>query len=90
MGKSLEEMCRLVTGRGTWHIGDIHVSDGPHGIRAQEDGAKNNDSYEATCFPTASSAACSWNKELIGKMGEGLAQEAKALGCLWCLDQELI
>lgn len=80
MGKSLEEMCRLVTGRGTWHIGDIHVSDGPHGIRAQEDGAKNNDSYEATCFPTASSAACSWNKELIGKMGEGLAQEAKALG----------
>ena len=80
MGKSLEEMCRLVTGRGTWHIGDIHVSDGPHGIRAQEDGAKNNDSYEATCFPTASSAACYWNRELIGKMGEGLAQEAKALG----------
>ena len=39
MGKSLEEMCRLVTGRGAWHIGDIHVSDGPHGIRAQEDGA---------------------------------------------------
>ena len=50
MGKSLEEMCRLVTGAGAWHIGNIHVSDGPHGIRAQEDGAKNNDSYEATCF----------------------------------------
>ena len=38
MGKSLEEMCRLVTGAGAWHIGNIHVSDGPHGIRAQEDG----------------------------------------------------
>ena len=38
MGKSLEEMCRLVTGYGTWHIGGNHVSDGPHGIRAQEDG----------------------------------------------------
>ena len=33
MGKSLEEMCRLVTGAGAWHIGNIHVSDGPHGIR---------------------------------------------------------
>ena len=52
MRKSLEEMCRLVTGYGAWHIGDIQVSDGPHGVRAQEDGAKNNDSYEATCFPT--------------------------------------
>ena len=30
MGKSLEEMCRLVTGRGTWHIGDIHVSEYVH------------------------------------------------------------
>jgi len=80
MGKSIEEMCRLVTGRGAWHIGDIRVSDGPHGIRAQEDGAKNNDSYEATCFPTACSAACSWDKKLIGKMAEGLAEEAKALG----------
>ncbi len=73
-------MCRLVTGYGAWHIGDMHVSDGPHGIRAQDDGAKNNDSYEATCFPTASGAACSWNTELIGEMGKGLAQEAKALG----------
>lgn len=90
MGKSLEEMCRLVTGRGTWHIGDIHVSDGPHGIRAQEDGAKNNDSYEATCFPTASSAACSWNKELIGKWGKDWLRKQRHWGCLWCLDQELI
>lgn len=80
MGKNLEEMCRLVTGRGAWHIGDIQVSDGPHGVRAQEDGAKNNDSYEATCFPTASSAACSWDTELIGEMAQGIAAEAKQLG----------
>lgn len=40
MGKSLEEMCRLVTGAGAWHIGNIHVSDGPHGIRAQEAGLR--------------------------------------------------
>ena len=79
MGKSLEEMCRLVTGYGAWHIGDIQVSDGPHGVRAQEDGARNNDSYEATCFPTASSVACSWDPELIGQMAEGIAREAKEL-----------
>ncbi|MDD6038732.1 MAG: glycoside hydrolase family 3 N-terminal domain-containing protein [bacterium] len=80
MGKKLEEMCRLVTGHGAWHIGDIQVADGPHGVRAQEDGARNNDSYEATCFPTASSVACSWNRELIGNMARGIAQEAKELG----------
>ena len=80
MRKSLEEMCRLVTGYGAWHIGDIQVSDGPHGVRAQEDGAKNNDSYEATCFPTASSVACSWNPNLIGQMAESIAQEAKEIG----------
>ena len=49
-------------------------------VRAQEDGAKNNDSYEATCFPTASSVACSWNPNLIGQMAESIAQEAKELG----------
>ena len=46
------------TSYGAWHIGIMHVSDGPHGVRAQKDGAKNDDSYEATCFPTASSVAC--------------------------------
>ena len=80
MDQNLEEMCRLVTGKGAWHIGKLQVSDGPHGVRAQEDGAKNNDSYEATCFPTASSVACSWDPVLIGQMAEGIAKEAKELG----------
>ena len=80
MDQNLEEMCRLVTGKGAWHIGELQVSDGPHGVRAQEDGVKNNDSYEATCFPTASSVACSWDPVLIGQMAEGIAKEAKELG----------
>ncbi|MCR4789208.1 MAG: glycoside hydrolase family 3 C-terminal domain-containing protein, partial [Lachnospiraceae bacterium] len=71
---------RLVTGFGAWHIGDIHVSDGPHGMRTQDDGADNNESYEATCFPTASSMACSWNREAAAKMAKGIAAEAKELG----------
>lgn len=80
MGWNLREKCRMVTGYGAWHIGTMHVSDGPHGVRAQKDGAKNDDSYEATCFPTASSAACSWDVELIEKMAEGIAREATELG----------
>ncbi len=80
MKRTKEEKCRLVTGYGAWHIGDIHVSDGPHGVRAQEDGAKNNDSYEATCFPTASGVACSWDPELTAAMAEGIALEARELG----------
>lgn len=71
---------RLVTGIGAWHIGTIHVADGPHGVRSQEDGAKNNNSFEATCFPTASCVACSFDKELIRKMAKGIASEAKDLG----------
>ena len=80
MGKNLEEMCRLVTGKGMWHIGENHVSDGPHGVRAQDDNAKNNDSIVATCFPTACAISCSWNKELVAKMAKALAIEAKELG----------
>ena len=80
MGRNLREKCRMVTGDGAWHIGTMHVSDGPHGVRAQKDGAKNDDSYEATCFPTASSVACSWDVELIEQMAEGIASEAKELG----------
>ncbi|MBR6382315.1 MAG: glycoside hydrolase family 3 C-terminal domain-containing protein [Lachnospiraceae bacterium] len=71
---------RLVTGFGAWHIGSCRVSDGPHGVRAQEDGAKNNDSYEAACFPTASGAACSWDPEMTARMARGIAAEAKELG----------
>ncbi len=80
MDKNVSDMCRLVTGFGGWQIGDIQVADGPHGIRAQKDGAKINDSYEATCFPTASSVACSWNRQLIQEIAKGIADEAKKLG----------
>ncbi len=76
----MQDKYRLVTGFGAWHIGSIKVSDGPHGVRSQEDGEKNNDSYEATCFPTASAAACSWDRDLIAMMAKGIAAEAKSLG----------
>lgn len=36
--------------------------------------------YRATCFPSGSAIACSWNTELIGKIGKELAEECKTLG----------
>ena len=70
---------RLVTGIGGWHIASLRVCDGPHGVRLQKDGAKNNQSVDATCFPTACAISCSWDTELISKMARGIAQKAKAL-----------
>lgn len=78
-----DEKYRLVTGRGLWHtygangkLPEIHLSDGPHGMRCQDDGVLNIDSFEATCFPTASCAACSFDPKLTGMMGEAIAKEA--------------
>lgn len=36
--------------------------------------------YPATCFPTGSAISCSWNRELIGKVGRAIAKECRALG----------
>lgn len=81
-----EDKLRLVTGVGNWHTYDcegklpaIHLSDGPHGLRKQEENeVENNKSEVATCFPTASCSACSWDLPLLQKMGAGIAAEALA------------
>ncbi len=60
------------------------MADGPHGVRKV---ANVNDfvagSLPATCFPTASCVASSWDIELIHSMGEAIAEEGIALnrGC---------
>ena len=56
------------------------VSDGPHGVRRVADvHAMANESLPATCFPTASCLASTWDVDLIRKMGEALAEECIAL-----------
>ena len=85
---SVEDKMKLVTGQGTWHtnnlegrVDSVWMSDGPHGLRAQaEKEKKNNKSYKATCFPTASALAASWDPELVGKAAGAIADEAKACG----------
>ena len=85
---SEEEKIRYVSGQGMWHTNgldgkmpQIHLSDGPHGLRSQEEGElRNNDSYTATCFPSACCSACSFDPKLIGRMAAAIAEEAKEQG----------
>lgn len=85
---SQEEKIEYVSGKGMWHTNDlkgkmpqIQLSDGPHGLRAQAEGKMhNNDSQVATCFPTASASACSFDPQLIGRMAVAIAEEAKEQG----------
>ncbi len=84
----IKDQMRLLSGSGMWHTEDIDgqydtvfMSDGPHGLRAQNEKVrKNNESCEATCFPTASALAASWDKDLVASVADGIADEAKAEG----------
>jgi len=85
---SLEEKAALCTGASPWTttqierlgLPELTVSDGPHGVRRQ---ANVNDfvaaSLPATCFPTASCMASTWDVDLIHAMGQALAEECIAL-----------
>jgi len=82
---SLEEKIRLFTGDGSWKsysaggvLPHFVMSDGPHGLRKQdeENYADLNKSKVATCFPTASCIASSWNRESLQELGEAIGKEA--------------
>lgn len=88
---TLEEKISLCTGGDFWHtkameqhgISAIKMSDGPHGLRCQEDAADMigiNESIPATCFPTAVTAGATWNAELYAAEGEAIGKEGAAAG----------
>ena len=56
----------------------LRFSDGPHGLRVQQEGGDNgvSGSAPATCFPTASCTANTWNPELLKRMGRAIAEES--------------
>ena len=85
---SLEEKASLVSGSDFWHtvaverlgIPAIMCSDGPHGLRAQMNEADHvglAGSVPATCFPTASAIASSWDVELLREVGSAIGTEAR-------------
>ncbi|MGG0738634.1 glycoside hydrolase family 3 C-terminal domain-containing protein [Niallia taxi] len=88
---TLEEKAKLCSGQDFWNtnaierlgIPSIMMTDGPHGIRKQAGDADHlgiNKSIPSTCFPTAAGVACSWDKDLINKMGAAIGEEAQAEG----------
>ncbi len=86
---TLEEKCSLLSGGSFWYtqkidhlsIPQIMLTDGPHGLRKQNETADHlgiNKSVKATCFPNACAIGASWNKQLIEEMSNALAQECLA------------
>jgi beta-glucosidase len=84
----LKEKIALCEGKNFWetrefsqyNIPSMFMCDGPHGLRKQEGDHKDylgmNESRPATCFPAAVSTACSWDEELLGKIGSAISEEA--------------
>jgi len=85
---TLEEKAALCTGASPWTttpierlgVPELTVADGPHGVRrvANIDTLIEN-SLPATCFPTASCMASTWDVDLIHSLGQALAEECISL-----------
>ncbi|NCF33815.1 MAG: glycosyl hydrolase, partial [Proteobacteria bacterium] len=89
---TLAEKADFCSGKDFWHlpglerlsIPSIMVTDGPHGLRKQGQKADHlgaHRSIPATCFPTASALASSWDLELMREVGEALGQT--------CVDEDV-
>ena len=81
---TLEEKAGLTSGKDEWFlkalkrlgIPKIRTSDGPHGLRVVDEGRVG--SRPAVCFPAACATACSFDRQLLYKMGEALGKESQA------------
>lgn len=84
----VKERASLLYGNGDWHTNmpkslnykPIRMHDGPLGVRVPDESKRKKDdifppSFLATCFPSPSSMAASWNPELIKKVGEAVGSE---------------
>lgn len=88
---TLEEKVSLTSGASFWYteavervsVPAIMLTDGPHGVRKQRAGADHlgiGDSEPATCFPPAVALGCSWDRDLVERIGAALGAEAAARG----------
>lgn len=87
---TLEEKASLCSGEDFWRLKsvprvgiteNIMMTDGPHGLRKQVDGADPLgicDSYPATCFPAECATACSFDRELLNRIGAAIGEECRA------------
>lgn len=88
---TLEEKAMLCQGRDHWRthaiervgIPGMMVADGPHGMRVQPESGDHlglTASLPATCFPTASALAATWDEDLVAEVAEAIGREARAQG----------
>ena len=82
-----KQKAAFLTGKNEWEsreypqfgIPGLFFSDGPSGVRRQEGAGDHlglNPSVPATCFPSPSTLANSWEEQLEEKVGEALGREA--------------
>lgn len=88
---TLAEKAAMCSGADFWHTEAVErlgipasmVSDGPHGLRKQDQEGDHlgvNESIKAVCFPAGCGTAASFNRELLNRMGEALGNECQAEG----------
>ena len=85
---TLEEKASLMSGLNFWYLKSIErlglpsvmVTDGPHGLRKQANNADHlgiNESVPAVCFPTSAATACSFDRELLDRIGVAIGEECR-------------
>ena len=88
---TLEDKISLCNGADFWHskamaqygIPAVTMSDGPHGVRCQKNGADMlgvNESEPATCFPTAVTSGATWDAALLKAEGKAIGEEGLSYG----------
>lgn len=76
---TLDEKISLLSGNNVWHTKEIKkiglkaltLRDGPHGVR---------DGEPAIAYPNLCLAACSWDRQILYKLGQYLGDDAKEHG----------
>ncbi|MCM1367882.1 MAG: glycoside hydrolase family 3 C-terminal domain-containing protein [Roseburia sp.] len=79
-----DEKLRMLSGDGMWHtfgageLPRVRMSDGPNGLRMT--GGAMSSAVPATCYPTPSMLANSWDLALLYSVGSAIGKEATAMG----------
>lgn len=89
MERQLEMILKVGAAQNFWSTYDVEelnikslfMNDGPHGIRSTKSSdIIVTDNENATCFPTSSALAATWNIDLIKQVGTTIGKEARAHG----------
>lgn len=88
---TLEEKVSMCSGADFWNlkgverlgIPSVMVSDGPHGLRKQDEASDHlgvNESIKAVCFPAGCATASSFDRNVVRCLGEAIGKECQAEG----------